>query len=321
MDGRDNWQNEPRDERGRWTTSGAASSRGETQVFIDGVNAALSGQPIAVQDRLNAMLRRFDRNVLGDVGTALAGGKADGAGVLADTLNQLSLYAKSGFSQSDPEMIAALRDIANGLRSNHDGQSRQAAVARLQDLLSRPELADRIAQTLQAVETVKLANIAELARVLQNEAGSTKDHPIMEAVGHTVLNRMQRNETNLVIDVSSQYSYGRNPTEPDTRTLATRLLNGQLPDNTGGATSFYQPYAMAHPNPVPRDENKKLLIESPPKGYEYVPGVTVKDANNKDVPAFSVRPTWADGMRQVRVLGIPDRLAKFFVAPGSRHVR
>jgi hypothetical protein len=143
----------------------------------------------------------------------------------------------------------------------------------------------------------------------------------MEAVGHTVLNRMQRNGTALVTDVSGQYSRGQNTPSPETRNLAIRLLNGELPDNTGGATHFYQPYAMKYPMPVPKDDKGQYQTTNPPQGYEYVPGVTVKDANKKDVPAFSVRPTWAAGMRQVPLKGIPDSLAKFFVAPGSRHVR
>ena len=174
---------------------------------------------------------------------------------------------------------------------------------------------------MQEVEAVKLGNIKELARVLENEAGSDTDRKIMEAVGHTVLNRMKRNETNLVTDVSGRYTHGKSPASPEARNLATKLLNGELPDNTGGATHFYQPYAMAHPNPVPQDDKGQYQTGSPPKGYEYVPGVTVKNAKGADVPAFSVRPDWADGMRQVQVKGISDKLAKFFIAPGSRHVR
>ena len=140
-------------------------------------------------------------------------------------------------------------------------------------------------------------------------------------MGHTVLNRMQRNETNLVADVSGRYSKGNRPTGLETRALAVRLLNGDLPDNTGGATHFYQPYAMAHPTPVPTDSKGQYLTGSPPKGYEYVPNVTVKNLEKQKMPAFSVRPDWADGMRQVAVTGINDSLAKFFIAPGSRHVR
>lgn len=184
-------------------------------------------------------------------------------------------------------------------------------------------MANQLGQAMREVEKVKQENVTELARVLQNEAGSGKDQPIMEAVGHTVLNRMQRNETALVTDVSGRYSRGQNPPSPETRSLAIKLLNGQLPDNTGGATHFYQPYAMAHPAPVPKDEKGQYQTKSPPKGYEFVLGVTVpgKGKGNEGLPAFSVRPDWADGMRQVPVKGIPDSLAKFFVAPGSRHVR
>jgi hypothetical protein len=55
--------------------------------------------------------------------------------------------------------------------------------------------------------------------------------------------------------------------------------------------------------------------------YKYVPELTVKGVECKDIPAFSVRPDWADGIRQVAMKAIPDRSARFFIAPESRHVR
>ena len=171
------------------------------------------------------------------------------------------------------------------------------------------------------IARTKQANITEMARVLENEAGSVKDRPIMEAVGHTVLNRMQRNETAIVSDVSGGYAHGRTAAAPETVDLAIRLLNGQLADNTGGATHFYQPYAMAHPMPAAKDGKGNYLTGTAPKDYEYVPGVTVPIKNEDPAPAFSFRPGWADGMQPLKVQGIPDSLAKFFLAPGSRHVR
>jgi hypothetical protein len=62
-----------------------------------------------------------------------------------------------------------------------------------------------------------------LARVLENEARSDKDRPAMKAVGHTVLNRMQRNETASVTDVSGQYSHGTMPSAEKTWILALQL--------------------------------------------------------------------------------------------------
>jgi hypothetical protein len=267
------------------------------------------------------MVASFGRSFLGDVGAALPTGEADGVGVLADTLSQVSINSKANFGQAQPGMIAALRDVASGLQPGQSAQAREAAVARLRDMLDRPEMANQLGQAMQEVEKVKQANVAELARVLENEAGSRQDQPIMEAVGHTVLNRMQRNETALVTDVSGRYSRGQKPPSPETRSLAIKLLNGQLPDNTGGATHFYQPMEMAHPTPVPKDDKGQYQTESPPKNYEYVPGVTVPGKGKETLPAFGVRPDWAAGMRQVPVKGIPDSPAKFFVAPGSRHVR
>jgi hypothetical protein len=103
--------------------------------------------------------------------------------------------------------------------------------------------------------------------------------------------------------------------------LAIRLLNGELPDNTGGATHFYQPSEMKHPTPGPKDKNGNYATDKPPPGYEYVPGVTVRGTDNEKLPAFSVRPRWADGLRQTLVQGLPDSLIKLFIAPGSGHVR
>ena len=218
-------------------------------------------------------------------------------------------------------MIATLRGVATGLRPGQSAEIRAAAVVQLQDILTRRDLADALGHSMEEVARTKEANITELARVLQNEAGSDTDKAIMEAVGHTVLNRMQRNETATVSDVSERYAHGRAPAAPETVALATRLLNGQLADNTGGATHFYQPYAMAHPTPVAKDGKGNYLTGTPPKGYEYVLGVTLPGRGTQKPPAFSVRPVWADGMQQLKVDGIPDSLAKFFVAPGSRHVR
>ncbi len=102
--------------------------------------------------------------------------------------------------------------------------------------------------------------------------------------------------------------------------LGTMRINGQPPDITGGATHFYQPYAMKPPIPVPKGANGHYLSENAPRRYEYVPGVTVVMPGGEKVPAFTRRPPWADGMREVPVPGIPDRLGKFFVAPGAGHV-
>jgi hypothetical protein len=285
------------------------------------VDAALLELPMPVRDRLNAAVSRWGRKVVDKIAATLPSGRADGASVLADTLNQVSINDNGRFNQAKPEIIAALREVAVGLRAGRSAPVRAVAVAQLKKMLATPKMIAELEQTMQEVEQTKLANVEEMARVLENEAGSYKDQPIMEAVGHTVLNRMRRNETALVKDVSGRYAHGQNRPSPEARALAIKLLNGQLPDNTSGATHFYQPYAMAHQKLVPKDDNGNYQTENPPKDYEYVPGMTVKDVERKDVPAFSVRPDWADGMRQVPMKGIPDSLAKFFIAPGSRHVR
>ena len=268
----DHWENEPRDDHGRWTSDGDSDMAcAVPSSLIEGVNAALSGQPLAVHDRLDAMVASFGRSFLGGVGAALPIGKADGVGVLADTLNQVSINGRANFGHAQPRMIAALREAASGLQPGQAAPAREAAVAGLRDLLDRPETANQLGPAMQEVEKVKQANVTELARVLENEAGSGKDQPIMEAVGHTVLNRMQRNETALVADVSRRYSHGQNPSSPETRSLAIKLLNGQLPDNTGGATHFYQPVEMAHPTPVPTDGKGQYQTQSRRKDTNMFP--------------------------------------------------
>lgn len=81
-----------------------------------GVDAALAGLPIGAHDRLDAMVGQFGRGLLSEVARGLPKGKADGAGVLADTLNQVSINGRGKFGRANPDMIASLRGVAAGLR-------------------------------------------------------------------------------------------------------------------------------------------------------------------------------------------------------------
>jgi hypothetical protein len=71
MAGQDNWQTEPRDDRGRWTSGGGDI----TPALRNGVDSAVSVLPMAVRDGLDTVLNRFDRNFRSDVVGALPGGK------------------------------------------------------------------------------------------------------------------------------------------------------------------------------------------------------------------------------------------------------
>lgn len=318
----ENWRNEARDEKGRWISGDASGmDRNQASTVLDGVRSALSGLPLATHDGLDSIVSCFDNRLREEIAAALPAGKADGTGVLADTLNQILLNPRGRFGRASPGTVLELRGIAIGLQPGQSPAVRSFAIGQLQDLLSRRDPAGMLGPAMREVEQIKLANIQELGRILENEAGSTKDQPIMEHVGHTVLNRMLRNETNMVTDVSGRYAHGRTSAHIETRGLAIQLLNGQLPDTTGGATHFYQPYAMKHSTPVPTDSQGRELIEKPPNGYESVSGVTIPGADDRKRSAFSVRPDWAQGMHQVSLPGIPDSLAKFFVAPGVGHVR
>ena len=96
--------------------------------------------PLAVHERLDAMVGGFDRNFRGDLGAALPTGKADGAGVLADTLNQVLINGRGTLGRADPTIITVLRGVAIGLQPQQNAATRAAAVAQLQDVLTRPAM-------------------------------------------------------------------------------------------------------------------------------------------------------------------------------------
>jgi hypothetical protein len=277
--------------------------------------------PIATRDRLDNVVSHMDKQKRSDVLAGIAAGKPDGTGVLVDALNQVLINAKGQFGGASPAMTTELRNIATGLQPGQSSETQTAAIRNPQDLLSRRDPSEQLGHLIDAVQMNKLANLNEWARILENEAGSPTDQPIMEAVGHTVLNRMQRNETEKLSDVSKGYARGNNPAQPQTRVLAIQLLNGALPDPTGGATHFYQPAQMKPLMAVPQNARGQYQTDLPPQNYEYIPGVTLKLPDKKSAPAFSVAPPWAKDFSQTKVTGIPDSLAIFLIAPGSRHVR
>ena len=103
MDGQHDVTNQPRDDHGRWTSGGESFAGGLTGAAMgSGVDAALAGLPIAAHDRLDAMIGQFDRRLLSEVARGLPRGKADGAGVLADTLNQVAINGNGKFGRARP---------------------------------------------------------------------------------------------------------------------------------------------------------------------------------------------------------------------------
>jgi hypothetical protein len=118
MPGQDNTQNEPRDERGRWPTGGSRSAdTASSSDLLAAARAALSGTPMAdAQDRLDVVASRIDKDSGGDVGAALATGKADGAGLVADMLNHISMHPKGKLSPATAEIATILRGVVIGLQ-------------------------------------------------------------------------------------------------------------------------------------------------------------------------------------------------------------
>lgn len=85
-------------------------------------------------------------------------------------------------------------------------------------------------------------NINDLARIINSEA-STGNYAERSSVAFTVVNRMRRNATARVKDVSTGYAHSQAAT-PDAVLLATRILKNQLADPSNGATHFYSPSQM-----------------------------------------------------------------------------
>jgi hypothetical protein len=92
-------------------------------------------------------------------------------------------------------------------------------------------------------------NVELLARVLISEASIGTDAE-REAVGLTVINRMQAAHTNRVskiVKVGGFYHYAidQDPSlYPEYSLLAEQLLAGQITDFTNGATHFFSPHSM-----------------------------------------------------------------------------
>lgn len=141
-------------------------------------------------------------------------------------------------------------------------------------------------------------NIEDLAQILMAEAspGVANEHE-SSAVGYTVLNRMQASGTRSVRDVWDAYAHEATPTD-ETRTLASRLLHGEHPDHSRGATHFYSPRSM----PMEDDSIRGFDTSG---GLEQTPGISKKN----------YRPGWATQYEMVVIAGTRSSHYKFYRQP------
>ena len=123
------------------------------------------------------------------------------------------------------------------------------------------------------------------------------------SVGFTVLNRMGRNGTAQVKDVSSGYARNR-PPRPWAIRLATTILRNELADPTNGATHFYSPQYMPK--------------EGEMAGRADVGGGLEQSGN---LPKKHYRPGYAKAFSPVTVPHVRERHFRFYRAPGNGHVQ
>ena len=163
----------------------------------------------------------------------------------------------------------------------------------------KPSVAEALAQD----------NVHRLARIITSEAGGTT-LPAMQAVGWTVINRMQRNHTGTVRDVEKGYAHGTEEHSIPTQ-VAQDILDRRVPDPTKGATHFYTPDSM----PKEGDPTDHKDVGG---GLESVPDVT-----RDNQPIKSYAPSWAaDGrFAAVPVPSVPEHLFKFYRPIGNGRVR
>lgn len=147
-------------------------------------------------------------------------------------------------------------------------------------------------------------NVQLLGRVLTAECGPKLCTPQeIQAVGSTVINRMNQHGTDDVADVAKpgQYAIAKQA-DPGLAFTAYRLLSGQLGDNTQGATHFYSPRSMPK-------EGQDTAGDDVQGGLEQIPGHTVQN----------YRPGWAKTYPQTQADGVRDWYFKLYTDPDSNH--
>ncbi len=143
-------------------------------------------------------------------------------------------------------------------------------------------------------------DIEWLAKVIASEAGSVWDvdrwvrctDEERSAVGWTVLNRVSSGTfgqtVKEVVTAPAQYAHNQEPTS-EIRELARKLLEGQIPDATGGATHFFSPISM----PKQGESTTGFDVEG---GLHVVPGI----AKKVYFPSWTKTYTWVGDLNSVR---------------------
>lgn len=157
-------------------------------------------------------------------------------------------------------------------------------------------------------------NVQRLGRVMESECGEQNKYctpEAIQAVGSTVINRMDRAGTDDVSRVTGggSYALGKAPT-PGMMFTAMRLLGGQLTDNTGGATHFYSPMSMPK-------EGADTHGWDTAGGLEQIPGGDPTPHPRNWSPGFANGP---EAYPRNIVPGVKDWNFKFYTQPGTGRV-
>jgi hypothetical protein len=316
--------NEARDDHGRWTAGGAIAPDRRTDDRADESRALAEALPDAASKAAYAV-----SGAIGHVAAAQRGrvetaldrvGRDKLAGLLAEYGRGRNMpegtFEKTylGDGGMTGTALAALREASGKVRGAVGFGDLHAASEQVGEALAAlgPDRMGRaINGAVAAVQKLRTENIEALANLLEMEAGSTVDRVAMEAIGHTVLNRMARNGVSAGAYVANAYKTSKSaPTE--VTMLAEKQLDGNLPDITKGATHFYSPKNM----PTSDAPIEKLVGNDTSGGLIMIPGIT-----KGKKPIASYRPQWAKVFEKVDVPNVPPRIAVFFRAPGDGSVQ
>lgn len=138
-----------------------------------------------------------------------------------------------------------------------------------------------------------------LAKVIASEAGSVWDNEWVRCsdkerstVGWTVLNRLEAGtfgkSIKEVVTAPEQYAHNQEPTSK-IRELAKELLEGDIPDPTGGATHFFSPIGM------PKEGESTTGFDTG-GGLHEVPGI----AKKVYFPSWTETYTWVGDLNNIR---------------------
>jgi outer membrane protein assembly factor BamB len=154
--------------------------------------------------------------------------------------------------------------------------------------------------TLGTTQAPNPADVEWLAKVIASEAGSVWDsnHWVActeeerAAVGCTLINRLSAGtyggSIEEIASAPGQYAHNQSPTL-EISALAERLLEGQIPDPTGGATHFFSPISMPK-------EGESTTGFDVGGGLHQVSGITERVY----FPSWTEQLTWVGELVDVR---------------------